>query len=95
MIIPKTFQIGGHTITVINGEEKYELRSNQRYGEFNSTKHEIRIGDILPTQREETYVHEVIEAISGIYNLDIPHPVINQLGIALHQALTSGKGELK
>lgn len=73
-----------------------ETRLEQRQGFFSPTEAEIVIGtEGKRTHREETYIHELIEIAVWVYDLRIPHEHIQQLGVALHQALTSGKGRLR
>jgi hypothetical protein len=58
---------------------------------------EIRLKDSLPPKEEiETLLHEVVEAINTLYDLELTHQTITTLGMGLLQAL-AGKlhlGEL-
>ena len=43
----------------------------------------------------ETFVHELVEAVNSIYQLELDHRVIATLGVGLYQALTSGQVSFK
>ena len=94
MKIPKSFQIGGHTMTVVL---KVGMRSDERaVGMWRDRAQQVWIDPGEPrSQQEETFVHEVFEAISGVYDLKLDHNVIQTMAVAFHQVLTSSKGALK
>lgn len=86
--IPDYLQIGGHSISVEITDGVWEHEASGLY--FPATK-EIKIEERIDREaQEEVFIHEVIEAINSIYDLGVPHPVIQTLGIAIHQALVSG-----
>lgn len=84
MSIPKQVIIGGHVISV---REVPNLTGRHgECGSFQLTSLAIEIDDKLPASlKEETLMHEVIEAINAIYELELPHRSIQILGVALHQ----------
>ncbi len=41
----------------------------------------------------DTFVHECVEAVNAVYGLELPHPIIQTLGVALAQML-DGKVKL-
>lgn len=52
----------------------------------------IVIDESLPQdKKEETLLHEIIEALSGYYSLNLDHEVITTLGFGLYQVLKDNK----
>lgn len=52
----------------------------------------IIIDESLPQdKKEETLLHEIIEALNGYYSLNLEHDVITTLGFGLHQVLKDNK----
>ena len=93
MQIPETFQLGGHVFTVVLDDE---LPSTRVMGECNTGTKKVRLASWMKdTQLEETYIHEIIESISLLHELNIDHSKICTLAVGIHQALTSGQGRLR
>lgn len=44
--------------------------------------------NLTATEEAETLIHEIIEAANSIYELDMPHTVIQSLAVVLQQALS-------
>ena len=90
VIIPNNIKIGGLTIKV---EERNNLASNRdKFGEFSFMEQKIIIDESLPQdKKEETLLHEIIEALNGYYSLNLEHDVITTLGFGLHQVLKDNK----
>ncbi len=93
MRIPTEFMIGGSTYTT---EYNAELRDRGRIGECHMQQCVVTICPYqkLP-QQEETWIHEVIEAANDKFALDVHHGAITALAVAIHQAITTGKGDLR
>jgi len=85
--IGKTIMIGGHLISI--EEEKNFTRDHEAYGEWRPAQMKIVIDSDLPdTLRNETIFHEILEAITGIYDIRIKHHKLVILSVALHEILT-------
>ena len=94
MNIPRFVTMGGHRISVRFADDNETTRHGIA-GFFDYKVPEIVIGKSAPpSQREETFIHELIECADWLYGLNIPHGQIQDLGIGLHQALTTGEGRL-
>lgn len=88
MTIPKMIQIGGHTITIHfqTGLVSY----NQAYGIFDPTNLRIVIDkDLSESVQNETFWHEVIEALNFFTEAGLDHSKIQTFGILLHQIANS------
>ena len=90
VIIPNSLKIGGLTIKV---GEKNNLSSNRdRFGEISFMEQKIIIDSSLPEdKKQETLLHEIIEALNGYFSLDLDHEVITTLGFGLYQVLKDNK----
>lgn len=87
MKIPETFKMGGHTIKVVNDDL---LVARRRLGECYRDSLRIHLDKTLPeSQQLETFVHEVVELASSMFDLNLQHQTVQTLGVALHQAFTS------
>ena len=52
----------------------------------------IIIDSSLPEdKKQETLLHEIIEALNGYFSLDLDHEVITTLGFGLYQVLKDNK----
>lgn len=61
-----------------------ELGAN--LGSHNMSTQTIFISNkAFPDVKRETLVHEIIEAINALLELNLPHPIITQLGVGIHQ----------
>ena len=84
MIIPKSIQIGGHTITIqfVEGLVSYQ----EAYGIFDATNLRILIDkDAKKSVQIETFWHEVVEALNFFTEAGLHHDKIQTFGVLLHQ----------
>ena len=86
MKIPEKIKIGGFIVTV-------ELVNNimtdrGRLGEYHPRTQIIKIDkDCSEQQKEETFLHELLEAITSIYDIDIEHKDLSNMATVLHQVI--------
>ena len=87
-----SLKIGGHKFAVKMAPNL--IRDRGRYGEVNFRTNEISI-DVSQTaeKKSETILHEIIEVIDGLCELDLSHSAIKTLTFGLHQALRDNKLE--
>jgi len=79
-------KIGSHSYDVIFKNLDDEAQPNSGY--CNTTGNKITINNTLPiSQQESTIVHEIIEAINFLYQLELKHNKIMTLETALYQIL--------
>ena len=92
-MVPRSFCVAGHRFRV---EYDNTITSSGACGMMLAQHLMIKID---PNQEqsiiEETFIHEMIEAINYIYELELDHPKIQTLGAAIHHAMNSSRGELK
>jgi hypothetical protein len=89
MKLPKHINLGGHEIRI---EPQPGLAKLGECGHFEMGSLIIRIDTDMPeTLVQETLLHEIVEAINALYELELAHRTIQILGTALHQALASEK----
>lgn len=68
---------------------------SQNMGQWSILKKHIIIDEALaPNVRDETVLHEVIEAINQICDLRLEHPKISTLSAVLHQVLVDNGGNI-
>ena len=97
-VIPQEFKLGGHVFKV--NLEKDVLTVEGEYGSFNEVNHTIRLQspDPVPVSRvESTFLHELLHAILfelGERELDKNERLIDSIASLLHQALTTGEGDI-
>lgn len=86
MNIPDKIKIGGFTIDVINVKD---LMSNrEELGNYHPKYQQIQLdAEAIHQQKEETLLHETIEAINSIYNIDLEHSKLTLLATVLHQVI--------
>ena len=92
MRIPEEIKIAGHTISIEfqNGMLAY----NQAFGVFDPTNLKIIIdADIEDGLKEETFWHEVIEALNFFCEANMDHSKIQTFGLLLHQIAQSLEGD--
>ena len=91
-LVPQTIKVGPHTVRVLFSHEECNQPDYAVFGCFKIQDLEIVLdpqqGD---TMLLDTFMYEVIEAINGIYGLELPHPTIQTLGVALSQVLSSAE----
>tara|TARA_R110000824_G_scaffold55027_2_gene151595 strand:+ start:2819 stop:3127 length:309 start_codon:yes stop_codon:yes gene_type:complete len=88
MTIPKSICVGGHTITIHfqSGLVSY----NQAYGLFDPTNLKILIdADVNSSVQNETFWHEVVEALNFFTEAEMDHNKIQTFGVLLHQIANS------
>ena len=86
MNIPKTVKIGGYIVKV---EFEANMMTDRRnYGEYHPRIQTIKIDkDCSQQQAEETFIHELLEAITHIYEISIEHKDLANLATVLHQVI--------
>ena len=90
MIIPKEIKIGGFKV-IVNLVDNL-ISDRDSYGEYSPRTQEIRIDKTNTRQlQEETFLHEVMEAITSIYAIDITHKDLSIIATVLHQIITDNK----
>lgn len=94
MRYPDKMQIGGNTIPVevLDAPIRQVGPTSYVIGEYHPLTRAIKI---YHTEKNikmsgENFVHETIEAVNGLYDLDLPHQTITTLATALYQAYSSG-----
>lgn len=86
MKIPKKIKMGGHIITVTLRE------LDEDHGYFDSAKLEIHIDSKSPESlQQETFIHEILEAVCFFTETELPHPTIQSFGLLIAQALSGSK----
>ena len=87
MKIPNSLKIGGHTYQVIlRNREKEDGNSN--LGSCNNHLHKIWLDtEVSNTLQEETFLHEIIEALNYNYQLEMSHQTITILTTIFYQVL--------
>lgn len=84
--LQKTLNIGGHVITVQFDENL--LSDREHYGEWCYRDLSIIInGTSNQTVRQQTLLHEIVEAINELNELGLEHDKIQTLSTALFQVL--------
>ncbi|MBP8084504.1 MAG: hypothetical protein KAZ87_15000 [Spirochaetes bacterium] len=90
MKIPKKIKIGGHAIKITFSSD-IELAGAM--GGYKYASQSICISkEISKSQQEETLIHEIVEAINGIYEFNLTHDKIQILGAVLHQIIKDNPG---
>ena len=88
MRIPDSIQLGGHTITIHFQDDLMEF--SQAYGLFDPTSLKIVIDkNADPSIQNETFWHEVVEAICFFTEAELDHSKIQTFGVLLHQISAS------
>lgn len=85
MNIPDKVKVGGIVFSV-----KYDNIAADRdfFGEISFIKQTITIDStIQPGKQEETFLHEIIEAINANYAIGLEHDKLTVLAFAMHQVL--------
>jgi hypothetical protein len=81
--IPKKLKIGGFDYSIeMNDRYNQELRSNHNQGECSHTIKRITIiSELSPQQMNETFLHELVHAVDGVYcNYKLTEDEVAQLG---------------
>lgn len=86
MIIPDKIKIGGFAVSVEFEENLANDRNN--IGEYHPRAQTIKIDKMCSKQqREETFIHEILEAITSIYRIELDHKDLSILATVLHQVV--------
>ena len=86
MQIPKQIKIGGYIVSVefVNNL----MTDRQHTGEYHPRIQTIKIDkDCSEQEREEVFIHEVLEAIKAIYDIQLEHRDLSLLVTVLHQVI--------
>lgn len=91
MALPKKLKILGHDFEVLM--EKFTDNGNDNLGKCNIAMNKIWLRADAPaaSQMASTLLHEIIEAINGILDIDLAHNQINLLEAGLFQTLKDNK----
>lgn len=85
MKIPKTIRIGAYKITV---KKQPITEAADRGGDFSSGNMHINITEYpIEAKTTETFLHEIIEAVKWIYQLELKHQDICILSETLLSAI--------
>ena len=88
MRIPNSIQLGCHTITIHFQADL--MTFSEAYGLFDPTSLRIVIDkDADPSIQNETFWHEVVEAICFFTEAELDHSKIQTFGVLLHQISAS------
>ena len=94
MKYPEQMQIGGNTVTVeVLSQPIRQVAKNQFViGEYHPLDRTMKCyhSEAHKDTCGESFVHETVEAIDALYDLNLPHQTITTLATALYQAYTSG-----
>ena len=94
MRYPEQMQIGGNTIPVVVTDQPLRKVDEHSYiiGQYHPLTREITIyhSDDMKKMCGENFVHETIEAVNGLYDLNLQHQTITTLATALYQAYSTG-----
>ncbi len=90
MKIPESLRVGAQVYTV--GFDK-NIRDSGLAGECNFRALTIKVlDDRPPTRIQETFCHELVEAVNYEYGINLRHKQVTQLGMALYQILRDNPG---
>ncbi len=86
----QSIRLGGHTIPVEQVDTVPGDDDEHVFGHYDPKTMSIQIRkDLSPSMAGEVFWHEVVEAINDMYELQLKHPKIQTLGVALHQVFLS------
>jgi len=85
LTIPDKLKIGGLTLDVVY---KKIVADRNNFGEMSFMNQTITIDpDIKQDKREDTFLHEILEAINHYYCIGLEHDNLTVLGRVLYQVL--------
>jgi len=91
--IPKSFQLAGHTITVVNVPVRKWKHGKDCVGMWLPSENRIELLTTLKgTHRQQVFMHEATHAIldtAGYYELSEDEPLVDRLSHLLQQMLTT------
>ncbi|MHB8172744.1 MAG: hypothetical protein ACYDG6_14640 [Thermincolia bacterium] len=86
MAMLSKIKIGGFDISIKQVKDLWTERKN--LGEYYPRDQEIRLDDAHTKQQaEETLIHEVFEAFTNIYDINIEHEQLSLMATVWHQIL--------
>jgi len=86
MNVPSSVKVGAFIIAV--NRDPFLMASREAYGEYHPSKLEIVLDTNLNKQKEgETLLHEMLEAIDAIYDIELDHHKLSLMATALHQVV--------
>lgn len=94
MNIPEKIKIGGFEVDVQFVENLMVERNS--LGEYHPRTQSIKIDKAATKQQnEETFIHEVLEAMTAIYNIEWAHKDLSIMATVLHQIIKDNSGIFK
>lgn len=86
-----TIKIGGYFVTVV--EDANLIANSARIGEYSPVEQVIKLSKGLThQQRKETLIHEILESINDIYELNLDHDEqLCKLSVVIHQIIEDNK----
>jgi hypothetical protein len=93
MKIPRTLKIGAKKMKVVVTKSDNILDALQ-IGSWDGNRYIIELDNFsdAPIERlEECFLHEIIEAINGLYEMKLAHWKINAMGEILYQVIKDNK----
>ena len=89
MKIPSTLKVGAHCFDV----EKVTYKEIEEAGNYDPQYHRIQINVEagLKTSHDETFLHEIIEAVNDIAEMNLEHKIINDLSQWLFTIMRDNK----
>ena len=84
-------KIGGYEIKI--EEDEKILTNESRIGEYSPIEQKIKLyPGLTEQQKNETLIHEVLEAINDIYELDLDHDgQLCKLSVVIHQIIADNQ----
>lgn len=90
MQIPEQIKIGGYIVGV--KEVENIMHDRRELGNYQPRTQEIQLDKAnTDQQKEETFMHEIIEAITTIYDIDIDHHKLSVIATVLHQVMKDNR----
>lgn len=91
--IPKTFNLAGHTITVVNVPPKKWKHGKECIGMWIPDQYRIElISSLKGTNRQQVFMHEAVHAIldvAGYYDMSADEVLVDRLSHLMHQMLVT------
>lgn len=89
----KEIKIAGYRVKILI--DKKLMGNEARLGEYSPFEQRIKIASgLTKQQKDETLIHEILEAINDIYELGLDHnEQLCKLSVALHQILVDNPQE--
>lgn len=84
-------KVAGYTVTV--QEDEHLIANSSRLGEYSPIEQKITLAKgLTEQQKNETLIHEILEVINSIYELNLAHDEqLCKLSVAIHQILVDNK----